>query len=81
MSAVLIFAISAWKHRLEMLFFPRYWPVLEPALREETLPKLGQATQKQMRSDIGAKGSSSTHKAFEPEVTLLLLSPPHADTG
>lgn len=29
--------------------------MLGPALRGETLPKLGQAAQKQMRSDTGAK--------------------------
>lgn len=36
-------------------FFPRCRPALGPALRGETLPKLGQAAQKQMRSDTGAK--------------------------
>lgn len=36
-------------------FFPRCRPVLGSALRGETLPKLGQAAQKQMRSDTGAK--------------------------
>lgn len=57
MRAVLLSAISAWKQGLEMLF-PRCWSVLGSALRGESLPKLGQAAQKQMRSDTGAKEDS-----------------------
>lgn len=57
-SCVLFSAISAWKQGLEtLLFFPRCWPGLCSGrlLDGETLPKLGQAAQKQMRSDTGAK--------------------------
>lgn len=43
---------------LFFFFFPRCRPVLGPALRGETLPQPGQAAQKQMRSDTGAKEDS-----------------------
>lgn len=43
-------------------------------LEGETLPKLGQAAQKQMRSDTGAKEYSPepprAHTVFNPEVTM-----------
>lgn len=39
-------------------FFPRFRPVPGPPLRGESLPRPGQAAQKQMRSDTGAKENS-----------------------
>ena len=57
-----LFSLSSLLSQLEsrgletlLLFFPRCWPVLGSAFRGETLPKLGQAAQKQMRSDTGAE--------------------------
>lgn len=47
--------LSQLKSRGWKRFFPRCWPMIGSALRGETLPKLGQAAQKQMRSDTGAK--------------------------
>lgn len=81
MKAVLSSAISAWKRGLEVLFFPRCWPVLRLALRGETLPKLGQAGQKQMRSDTGGKQSlpeplqAHITKCSTPEVALFCEHP------
>lgn len=81
MKAVLSSAISAWKQGLEVLFFPRCWPVLRLALRGETLPKLGQAGQKQMRSDTGGKQSlpeplqAHITKCSTPEVALFCEHP------
>lgn len=54
MRAVLFSAISAWKPGLEMLF-SHAAGLCSGWLLEENLPKLGQAAQKQMRSDTGAK--------------------------
>lgn len=49
---------KGWKSLFFPLLFPRCRPVLGPALRGETLPEPGQAAQKQMRSDTGAKENS-----------------------
>lgn len=94
MSAALLSAISAGKQGLEALFFssfspsfPRCWPALGSAFSGETLPKLGQAAQKQMRSDTGAKEYSPepprAHitKVFDPEVTLLYEHPSCREGG